>query len=166
LITADFVRTLIDYGVWARGRVLDAASNLSSASFVEPCGLDHGSIRSTLGHALVVEVLWRMRCGGEPQAWIEVEQISDLGELGRLWEESDGRMRAFAKGLTDEDLLRPVRYVTSSGASFEEQMWQLVYQMVNHSMQHRSEVALALTQMGQSPGNIDFILFSREQVTT
>jgi uncharacterized damage-inducible protein DinB len=36
-------------------------------------------------------------------------------------------------------------------------------QFVIHGIEHRSEVALALTQLGQSPGFLDYLAFVRER---
>jgi uncharacterized damage-inducible protein DinB len=37
----------------------------------------------------------------------------------------------------------------------------MVLHPVNHATQHRSEIALALTQCGQTPGAMDFLFGSR-----
>jgi uncharacterized damage-inducible protein DinB len=35
-------------------------------------------------------------------------------------------------------------------------MWQILFHQTNHAMQHRSEVALLMTDMGHSTGEMDF----------
>jgi hypothetical protein len=41
--------------------------------------------------------------------------------------------------------------------------WHTHYQMLQHGMQHRSELAQVLTEHGYSPGNIDFIIYTFSQ---
>lgn len=36
-------------------------------------------------------------------------------------------------------------------------LWDMMWHVVNHSMQHRSEAAMALTALGRSPGDVDLL---------
>ena len=42
-------------------------------------------------------------------------------------------------------------------------LWQQMIHLVNHTTQHRSEVAAVLTRLGRSPGWLDFLLYVDEQ---
>ena len=72
-------------------------------------------------------------------------------------------MRAFLVALKDDDLNQVVRYTSTKGKPFENTLWHLLLHVVNHGTQHRSEAAILLTEYGASPGDLDFILFLREQ---
>jgi uncharacterized damage-inducible protein DinB len=72
-------------------------------------------------------------------------------------------MRAFLAGLKDDDLNRVVHYNSTKGKPLKNILWHLLVHVVNHGTQHRSEAAMLLTGYGASPGDIDFILFVREQ---
>jgi len=41
-------------------------------------------------------------------------------------------------------------------------LWQQVVHQVNHATYHRGEVAATLTQLGQSPGDLDLLIFIDE----
>ena len=47
--------------------------------------------------------------------------------------------------------------------SLQNQLAHILHHVVIHGMQHRSEAAAILTDYGHSPGNIDFIIFLRDQ---
>ena len=71
-------------------------------------------------------------------------------------------MRAFLATQDRERLEEVIAYQTTSGSPQQNVLWQILVHLVNHGTQHRSEVALALTSLGRSPGDLDFILFRRQ----
>lgn len=162
--TLDYFRCILDYTVWARGRVLDAAARLTDADYQAPRGLDHGSIHTTLVHTFAAEALWRQRWLRRDHAALMSAAVApDLTTLRRLWTLEDAKRAAFLDGLADADTARRIEYVSGSGVPYTEPLWQHLTQIVVHGAQHRSEVALALTQLGQSPGFLDFMAFARER---
>ncbi|HYU21327.1 MAG TPA: DinB family protein [Chloroflexota bacterium] len=46
-----------------------------------------------------------------------------------------------------------------NGAEFRLPLWQMMLHVANHGTQHRSEVAALLTGFGQSPGDLDLLVY-------
>ena len=65
-------------------------------------------------------------------------------------------MRAWVATLDDTTLAR------SADLDPREQypVWYYLVHLVTHSQQHRSEAAQLLTQLGQSPGDLDFLEYA------
>ena len=61
-------------------------------------------------------------------------------------------MRAWVASLDDEALAR-----TRDDPKAHFPLWYYLLHMVTHSQQHRAESAQLLTQLGRSPGDIDFL---------
>ena len=159
------ILTLYDYNYWANARVLGAAAQVSPAQFLAPAGLSHGSLRGTLVHILSAEWVWRMRCqaGASPAALLAEEEFTTLAALGLRWNEEEQAMRGFLASLDDKALRRSIRYTNTRGITFETILWQILFHVVNHGAQFRAEAAVRLTQLGHSPGDLDFIAFVRER---
>lgn len=69
-------------------------------------------------------------------------------------------MRAFLQRLSDPILLEVVEYESAlSGRRYAIPLWKMMAHLAHHGTQHRSEVALALTQLGHSPGDLDLIVY-------
>ncbi|CAG1004556.1 hypothetical protein ANAEL_03246 [Anaerolineales bacterium] len=157
------IQLLYRYNHWANERILNAAANVTTEQFLVPGSYPHGGLRGTLAHALSSECTWRKRWQGEsPAQGIKPEEFPTFDSLRARWQEEEKSLAAFVDNLTDDRLNAPFQYKTLRGDPMENVLWQVMVHMVNHGTQHRSEAAAMLTELGHSPGDIDFIIFLRE----
>ena len=68
----------------------------------------------------------------------------------------------YLAGLAAPDLQRVVAYENFEGVTWAYALWQHLLHRVNHATQHRSEAALMMTQVGVSPGWLDFLVYIDE----
>ena len=160
----ELLHTLFDYNSWATERILSAADKVSDGQFLAPASSSWGGLRGTLVHLMSAEWVWRSRWqGASPTAHLRAEDFPSVPALRVRWREEETAMREFVAKLTEPDLARTIKYTQMRGGVGAEPLWQLMIHVVNHGTQHRSEVAALLTEYGQSPGDLDFIVFVRER---
>ncbi len=161
------ILTLFDYNDWANARVLNAAARLTSDQFTAPAGLSHGSVRGALVHILGAEMVWRLRCaeGISLSALPGEQDFPTVDVLRARWQDEEHQMRAYVGSLTDEALEQTVSYKNTKGTPFQNVLWNLLVHLVNHGTQFRGEAGVALTHYGQSPGDLDLLLFFREKTS-
>ncbi len=73
-------------------------------------------------------------------------------------------MRSFLAWMDPTDLDRKMHYTNTQGKEFDTPLWEILMHIVNHGTQFRSEAGVVLSQLGHSPGNMDFIHFVRQPV--
>jgi uncharacterized damage-inducible protein DinB len=157
------VRMLFDYHYWANERILRSASNVRPDLF-DSASLGYCKLHETLVHAMSAEWNWRSRWQGVSQkAMLDPNDFPTLDAVRDRWNDEKRQMYTFLDTLSDDDLEQPVAYTTMSGKPSTNTLWHMMIQVVNHGTQHRSELAMLLTELGHSPGDIDVITFMREQ---
>lgn len=164
----EYFRTMFRYSYWARDRVLDQVAKLSPADYTAPRALDSGSIRATLLHNLGSDAGYLARWTGVPvDQPSNAEALPTFEALRERWSTVQQKMTAFVDGLSDEDVRREIRQISGrTGQETVNPLWALLAQCVNHGTQHRSEVALIITQLGFSPGDLDLTLYLRDPHAT
>ncbi len=164
-MNANDIRVLFEYNSWANARILNAAERLTNEQFTAPGNLSFGGVRGTLVHLFGAEYLWRKRAqeGISPSAMPPESDYVNLAMLSARWAEEEALMQAYLAGLTDQILPETFKYRNVKGMEFETVLWQALTHLANHGTQHRAEVAVLLTDFGQSPGDVDMILFFREK---
>jgi uncharacterized damage-inducible protein DinB len=164
-MVADHLRKLFDYHYWVNQRLFDKAAELTNEEFLAPSRFPHGSLRDTFAHMLFADWAWRKRGEGhspiEGDKMIEKPDFPDLPSLRGFWEGEETRMRAFLSGLTDEQAAAELHYTSTKKEPFHLPLADVLSHVVIHGMQHRSEIAQMLTELGHSPGDIDYSLYRR-----
>lgn len=158
---SEYFRTLVDYQYWARDRLLAAVSRLADADYLAPRPMDYGSIHGTLVHTYAAELVWHRRWRGEsPTRLLDSTDVPTLDALTPRWQEQEQQIRSFVAGLSDDEVrTRVVDYRNTEGKANSRLLWQTIAHLINHGTNHRSEVATAASQLGQSPGDLDLIVF-------
>jgi uncharacterized damage-inducible protein DinB len=171
---ADYFRMLFAYNDWANHRVLAASEGVSEAAYLEPRpGLSFSSLHATLVHVLAAEAVWLGRWRGEPLTGlmanarrtdlIAAQEIRSFDALKERWRETEAGLGAFVAGLMDKAVEADLRYVMTDGSEYSQPLGHQLAHLVNHGTQFRAEAAVALTQIGQSPGDLDLMVYLREK---
>jgi uncharacterized damage-inducible protein DinB len=154
---------LYRYNQWSSKKILDAAAKVTPEQFLAPSSFPHGGLRSTLVHAMFAQWVWRQRWEGtSPSQRFKPEDFPTFEVLRTRWEEEEKALMAFVENVSEEGLNSQVHYKTTDGTPHAEILWQLMAHVVNHGTQHKTEAAAMLTDFDQSPGDIDMIVFLRE----
>jgi uncharacterized damage-inducible protein DinB len=156
------VRTLYDYTYWATEKLFEVAAHLSEAQLNDAMPNGIGSIRVTLVHLLSGHWIWRERWqGGNPAAMLNPDDFPTLEAIQVRWQEEKQSMYDLLTTLHNENLDRQITYSSTMlpGQVFQLPLWQLMVHLVNHGTQHRSEIAMRLTELGHSPGELSMNFF-------
>lgn len=178
-MNTDEIKLLFTYSAWADDRILVQCAKLSHEQYaaVSTIGISFGSMRGTLVHLVDGIWQWRITCEGyyakllTDAEYLATELTEDqyptLKSLLERWVIERQKMTAYVNTLTDEQLNGVLRYTLGSknnpdGVIRERIVWHCLFQLINHSTQHRSEAAALLTIYAHSPGDMDFTLFLNE----
>lgn len=128
-------------------------------------GLSFGSLRGTLVHLVSTDWMWRQRVqdGTSPSRHIPEADLPTMQEISAFWQQEESLWKTYLAAMPADELYRMVRYTNTKGVQYENPLWEILLHLVNHGTQTRSEAAVALSQLGFSPGDLDFILYLRQQ---
>ena len=154
------ITSLYKYNQWTNKKILDAVSKVTQEQFLAPASFPHGGLRSTLVHALFAEWIWRQRWeGASPTVRLKPDDFPTCESLRARWAEEEKLLMDFVENLTEERLNSKFSYKATDGTPHERVLWQAMAHLINHGTQHKTEAAALLTDFGQSPGDIDMILY-------
>jgi uncharacterized damage-inducible protein DinB len=155
-----------EYNAWATNRLLEAADALSDEDLHEVRS-GYSSILHLFGHIAAAEINWleRWNTGRNTTPTTELQKMPDLGTVRASFTAAHLGLREFISALTVEQLDAPLEFHDSSGTPFKRPLWQLMIHVANHGTYHRGEIAMSLTGLAHSPGDLDFIFWEFEHHT-
>ena len=160
----DAITRLYEYQREVNNHTLDVVGQISSEDLTSIIVEGQPSIRHTLVHIFdVIQInaaWWSARLTGEEAFDLKfrVEDYPDVSSLVHLWNTGDLELKAFISSLnSDSDLERIYQRDTPSGEKKTRVLWEMMLHVINHGTQHRSEVAMMLTKLGHSPGDMEIL---------
>ena len=96
-----------------------------------------------------------------PARMLPVEDFPTLQSIRTRWQEEEEQLQRFLTTLRDEDLNRELRYarLVTPDRVFTQPLWKTMLHLINHQTQHRSEIAMQLTALNHSPGELGLSFF-------
>jgi uncharacterized damage-inducible protein DinB len=159
----EIIRTLYAYNDWANRQLLGTATLIAAIDYKRDFGQAWGSIHNTFAHLLSVDMLWFSRWKGHsPLAMPNTDEYSSLGLLRSRWESLMDERRTYINTLTSEDLSKKIEYRSTNGTPRSETLWHVMLHVVNHGTDHRSHLALMMTELGHPPPALDLIYYLRD----
>jgi uncharacterized damage-inducible protein DinB len=165
-IARTMLEGIYQHGRFANGRLLDQAERLSDDELdAERPGM-FGSIRSTLQHMMQAQHGWLRRVQElDPVAPWDDDAFPTIADLRNQWDALDAETLAYVATLTDNQLMERIEMRSSRGWVMDAPRWQALVHQAFHQHQHRGEVAMVLTNLGHSPGEIDAFDWFEEEGT-
>lgn len=150
------------YNHWANGRILDQAEKVTPEQWALKVDPEGRSLGELLYHLFSIERVWRLlsahgliREGEIPG----MDQLADVAALRAFSDTEAQYMEVLLRDWSVDSFSEEVLVTRWDGRTYPLVRWHMLHHLLLHSMQHRSEAAVLLTQYGRSPGDIDFLFF-------
>jgi uncharacterized damage-inducible protein DinB len=160
-VSADTLRTHLDYTAWASQRLLDAAAKLSPEELTRDFKTADKTVLDTLVHIFAADRIWLARVLAEPRATFAGPEDHDLSLLQAEWPALLQRWKLWLRDFTDADTTRVIAYQDMKGNPYSQPVWQIVLHVVNHGSHHRGQVSGFLRAMDRTPPPLDLIAYYR-----
>lgn len=160
MFTQTQFQTLFAYHWHVTWELLEIASKLSEADYLDNPGYGHGSIHALFLHILRTNRGWRVALEtGHQVPILPEEEPTDLSTLQSAFADEQAAWQALLQRWSAAEIEGNVKLTNARGQTATIPLWRVLQHLVLHGMQHHTEIAQLLTAKGESPGDIDFIFF-------
>jgi uncharacterized damage-inducible protein DinB len=161
-VSADVLRTHIDYTAWASLHLLNAGTELTPEELIHDFQTADRSVLGTLTHLFAADRLWLGRLTGTPAPGFISAADREFATLQTAWPALLERWKTWAAELTNEQAMEQIAYTDLKGRHWKEPLWQLIFHVVNHGTHHRGQVSGFLRSLGHAPPQLDLIYYYRQ----
>jgi uncharacterized damage-inducible protein DinB len=142
------------YNLWANLRLLDVCAQLSDAQLDATTKGIYGSVRETLMHMLAAEEGYTRSLTGKipTPALKEFTTFPGFDEMRRRAKESGEALIMFAEQAEPGELSQILHL---DGGTYDAAVIIVVIQVINHAIDHRSQISTLLSQQDIEPPDLD-----------
>ncbi len=145
---------MLQYNLWANQRLLIA---------IKEGGVSNERILELMSHVASAQLVWLHRVEGLPTSPFPVWEVYKLHEIESMIEESNSRWVKFINGYKVDTMEEVIHYQNTKGLKFENTLFDIVVQVINHSTHHRAQVSMLIRGEGIAPPPMDYIFYRRQE---
>lgn len=145
---SSVLMTLFAHNSWANLKLLEFCEQLSDEQLNATAIGCFGSIRDTLWHIIGAEVSYVRRVNGkQPQHQISRDVVPGFAVMKDLARWASDELLQLALSARDDTMVTQSR----GDEHMEYRLAGLIMQAINHSNEHRAQIATIITQLGLEP---------------
>ncbi|MCO5177349.1 MAG: DinB family protein [Thermomicrobiales bacterium] len=150
---SESLTELFRYNVWATESVFDACESLSDAQLDATAVGTFGTIRDTLVHIVGAQERFAAALieAEQPAVSRERRAPTDLADLRAAARTSGEQLVEVARTTTEGATVQ----INDRGTEYTMPVWVLLLQALVHGLEHRTQIAAILTQLGIDPPGMD-----------
>lgn len=152
----EWLTRLFEHDLWANERVLACCRELSKEQLTAPVEGMFGSVAQTWAHLTAVQQAFGQLMGADVPAGDLPEDATDLHGIDTRLPAINAGFDRFTRSLDEAGLQRQF-HVPWFGRDLS--VGDGLLQVINHTTQHRTDLASAVTRFGVKPPALDFIFF-------
>jgi uncharacterized damage-inducible protein DinB len=153
------IASLYEYGQWANERLLEKCRGLDQAALTRRFSEGGQPILPTLVHLYGADLRWLARWRRLPPPEVHATDFASVEAIEGGWRPLWAERRAYLDGLDQPALDEQIPFTRPAGTLWITR-WQAIVHCANHATQHRSELAMMLSDLGRSPGDMDMFLWA------
>lgn len=156
----DSLQILYAYNAHANAFLLDTIQHMTAEEINREVSPSHGSVHRLLLHMLACETGFLSLCQGN--SFRRLPEFDTLDDICSFWKNLERDYDRFLAQVEEEDLKKQVS-LEIKGESSDFAVWQLLLQACLHSIHHRGELSVVLSQLGYPLPTLDIILHFAQQ---
>lgn len=158
-ISIALLRSLYGFNRRANQKLLQVLARLPAAELQAAPSPSRSNLWRLVNHMLYTEEHFIRCCRGEDY---QRRLLPDVDRLGEHWLALQNDALEFLENSSAGKLAEIVT-VELGGREFQFSRWELLLQAVTHSIQHRGELSILLSEMGYPLPNMDLIVYLAEE---
>ena len=150
--------TLHTYNVYANDLLLETAAKMTAEELTRPSSPSHGSVLNLLQHMFGCEYYFTMECMNvEPEPAQSAHCAGSLASLCECFALLNATRENYLAKVNDFELEEEITVNLGRG-DFTLPRWQFMAQSLLHSVHHRGELSIVMTELGYPLPTLDPIL--------
>ncbi len=150
----DHFVDLFNYNHWANEKSINSLAQIE--------GKNEKAFQ-IMGHIIDAQINWFKRINDPERASQNFWNKYSIEDMRGLSYKSSKEWLKFIDSLSEEGLIKKIKYQNSKGIEFVNNISQILTHIANHSSYHRGQIALLLRSNWATPPITDYIVYEREK---